>query len=161
MVRNILIQVVVFALIFNVLSYFKELPMLDKGTELAVEQIVLFDLKESQQPLFETGKTQIIYFFAPWCQICHASISNLQSIYLDKPEISIKAIALDYASVNEIRQFSSQHDLSFPILLGDSELKKRFKIQGYPSYYVLNERGEVKSKSLGYSTELGLNIRSL
>jgi len=160
-VRNILIQIVVFALIFNVLSYFKELPMLDKGTELAAKQIVLSDIKETQQTLFEPGRTQIIYFFAPWCQICHASISNLQSIYVDKPEISIKAVALDYTSVNEIRQFSSQHDLSFPILLGDSELKKMFKIQGYPSYYVLNERGEVKAKSLGYSTELGLNFRSL
>lgn len=159
--RSIFIQIIVFTLIFNILSFIKESPMLARGEKPSSEQIILPSLMNEEQPLFEPGKTQIIYFFAPWCQVCHASISNLQSIYEEKPEISIRAVALDYSTVNEIKHFAAQHELSFPILLGDSELKKMFKVQGYPSYYVLNEDGEVKSKSLGYSTEAGLNLRSL
>jgi thiol-disulfide isomerase/thioredoxin len=106
-------------------------------------------------------KTTVIYFFAPWCQVCHVSISNLQALYEKNEHIDVIAVALDYMNVEEIKDFSLKHQLTFPIALGTEQVKKSFKISGYPSYYVINEQNTVISRSQGYSSEFGLYLRTL
>lgn len=106
-------------------------------------------------------KRTVIYFFAPWCSICHASIDNLQAIYEKNETINVIAIALDFMEVSEIEDFVAKHQLTFPIVIGNEQVKQAYKIHGYPSYYVMSEENAVISKSIGYSTELGLYLRSL
>jgi peroxiredoxin len=106
-------------------------------------------------------KTTIVYFFAPWCQICHASIGNLQARYQQDQELNVIAVALDFTDPDEVLAFTKQHQLTFPIALGNEAIKQSFEITGYPSYYVINEENMIVSKSLGYSSELGLYLRSL
>jgi thiol-disulfide isomerase/thioredoxin len=106
-------------------------------------------------------KTTVIYFFAPWCQVCHVSISNLQALYEKNEHIDVIAVALDYMNADEIKDFSLQHQLTFPIALGTEQVKKSFKITGYPSYYVINEQNTVISRAQGYSSEFGLYLRTL
>ena len=108
----------------------------------------------------EHGNT-VIYFFAPWCQICHASIGNLQDLYEKNNKINVIAVALDYSSIDEVRAFSKQHHLTFPIALGTEAIKQAYSVSGYPSYYVIDEYNTVISKSMGYSSEVGLYLRSL
>jgi thiol-disulfide isomerase/thioredoxin len=107
------------------------------------------------------GKNTILYFFAPWCQVCHASISNLQAFYQKNEDIDVIAIALDFTSQEEVMKFTSKHQLTFPIALGNEVIKQKFEISGYPSYYVLSEENVIISKSMGYSSELGLYFRAL
>jgi thiol-disulfide isomerase/thioredoxin len=107
------------------------------------------------------GKTTILYFFAPWCQVCHASISNLQTLYQKNEQIEVIAIALDFTDSNEVMKFTRKHQLTFPIALGNEAIKQAFEISGYPSYYVLSKENVIVGKSMGYSSELGLFLRSL
>jgi peroxiredoxin len=107
------------------------------------------------------GKTTILYFFAPWCQVCHASIGNLQSLFQKNEQLDVIAVAMDFTSSEEVMRFTSQHQLTFPIALGNEAIKQTFEITGYPSYYVLNEENVIIGKSMGYSSELGLYLRSL
>ncbi len=111
--------------------------------------------------LTSEGKTTILYFFAPWCQICRLSIGNLQSLYEKNEHLEVVAIALDYTSIDEVMNFTKQHQLTFPIALGNEEIKHAFSISAYPSYYVINEENTVIGKSMGYSSKLGLYLRSL
>jgi peroxiredoxin len=106
-------------------------------------------------------KTTIVYFFAPWCQICHASIGNLQARYQQDQELNVIAVALDFTDPDEVLAFTKQHQLTFPIALGNEAIKQSFEITGYPSYYVINEENMIVSKSLGYSSAIGLYLRSL
>ena len=106
-------------------------------------------------------KKTVIYFFAPWCSICHASIDNLQATYQKNEEINVIAVALDFVDVSEIEDFVAKHQLTFPIAIGNEKVKQAYKVHGYPSYYVINEENTVISKSIGYSTEIGLYLRSL
>ncbi len=107
------------------------------------------------------GKTTVLYFFAPWCQICHVSIGNLQSLFQKNQQLNVIAIALDFTSKNEVKNFTNKHQLTFPVALGNEAIKQVFEISGYPSYYVLNEENVIIAKSMGYSSELGLYLRSL
>ena len=89
------------------------------------------------------------------------SISNLQAIYEKNDRINVIAVALDFVDQKEVFEFSSQHQLTFPIALGNEQIKAQFKIKGYPSYYVIDEENTVVAKSMGYSSEIGLFLRTL
>ncbi len=161
MLRSLFIQSVVFILIFNALSMLRETDMLSTSEEVTPAQHQLATLNKTSLNLHAEGEKTIIYFFAPWCQICHLSISNLQNIYQKNPELKVIAVALDYVNTEEVEKFTKRHQLTFPVALGNETVKADFKVQGYPSYYVLNEENTIISRSLGYSSEIGLYLRSL
>jgi thiol-disulfide isomerase/thioredoxin len=101
----------------------------------------------------------LIYFFAPWCKVCSLSIGNLE--YLNSDKINIVRVALDYSNVEAVQNFAAKHNISNQILLGHEGLKQQFKIQGYPTYYIIDDQQKVMAKSFGYSTALGLKLRQL
>jgi thiol-disulfide isomerase/thioredoxin len=159
----------IFLVAFQLLSFLRETSMLATDTPLA--DIVSPDKVDilAQVPtlmgdtvsLNAKEKTTILYFFAPWCQVCHASIGNLQALYEKNQQLEVIAVALDFTSNDEVMRFTSKHQLTFPIALGNEAIKDKFEISGYPSYYVLSEENVIIGKSMGYSSELGLYLRSL
>lgn len=106
-------------------------------------------------------KKTVIYFFAPWCSVCHFSIGNLQALYEKNPHLDVIAVALDFTDVADVIDFTKEHQLTFPIALGNEKIKQAFSISAYPSYYVISEDNSIIRKSMGYSSELGLYLRSL
>lgn len=169
MLRSFAIQILIFLMAFQVLSFLRETSML--STDTPMQDLVssthnanldnLPTLMGETVSLNAQGKTTILYFFAPWCQICHVSIGNLQTLYEKNEHLDVIAIAMDFTDSQEVMKFTSKHQLTFPIALDDGSLKKTFEISGYPSYYVLSENNVIVGKSMGYSSELGLYLRSL
>ena len=147
------------------MSFLRETSMLSTDVELNVSENLSFTdvptLMGETVSLNSQGKTTIIYFFAPWCQICHMSIGNLQSLYEKNDDIDVIAVVLDYVDTDEVMGFTKQHTLTFPIALGNEKIKHAFSISGFPSYYVINKDNAIVGKSMGYSSELGLYLRSL
>ncbi|QOL27320.1 TlpA family protein disulfide reductase [Thalassotalea sp. LPB0316] len=135
--------------------------MLSDNSQVSTELVNLPTLDDKTIAITAQQKKKVLYFFAPWCQICHASIGNLENIYLKRDDIDVVAIALDFDSIEEVQTFVADKALTFPVALGNSELKTTFQITGYPSYYVIDENNKVVAQSLGYSTELGLYLRTL
>ena len=169
MLRSFAIQAVIFCIAFLLLSTLRETSMLSTDTAIAeittANQSINIDavptLMGDTVSLNAQGKTTVLYFFAPWCQVCHASIGNLQAFYQKNEQLDVIAIAMDFTSTNEVQKFTSKHQLTFPIALGNEAIKLIFEISGYPSYYVLSEDNVIIAKSMGYSSELGLFLRSL
>jgi thiol-disulfide isomerase/thioredoxin len=139
--------------------------MLSTDTEISTENDLLFTqvptLMGENISLNSQGKKTVIYFFAPWCQVCHVSIGNLQSLYEKNDNLDVIAVVMDFNDIDEVMGFTKQHQLTFPIALGNEEIKHAFSISAYPSYYVINEENSIIGKSLGYSSEVGLYLRSL
>ncbi|MCW8866234.1 MAG: TlpA family protein disulfide reductase [Colwellia sp.] len=164
MLRSFAIQALIFFLAFQALSFFRETSMLSTDVVLASQDNAISNvptLMDKTVNISSTGKTTVIYFFAPWCQVCHVSIGNLQALYEKNDQLDVIAVALDYSSIDEVNNFTKRHQLTFPIALGNEAIKHRFSISGYPSYYVVDEENIIIGKSMGYSSELGLYLRSL
>ncbi|MEW6993807.1 TlpA family protein disulfide reductase [Colwelliaceae bacterium MEBiC 14330] len=169
MLRSLAIQAVIFCIAFFLLSMLRENSMLATDTQLSEVTLVNQSINIDTVPtllgkpisLYAQDKTTVLYFFAPWCQVCHVSIGNLQALYQKNEQIDVIAIAMDYTSINEVKRFTNKHKLTFPIALGNEAIKQVFEISGYPSYYVLSEENVIIAKSMGYSSELGLYLRSL
>jgi len=111
----------------------------------------------------KAGKPVLVYFFAPWCAFCAASADNLVRLrkLRDEAGLDIIAVALDWQSQDEVREYASGHDLNVPVLLGNSAVAKAWHVYAFPTYYVLDSEHRVVARDIGYSTQLGLWWRSL
>ena len=107
------------------------------------------------------GQKTLLYFFAPWCGICRLSMPNLKYLQADNEGLAVYAIALQYDSAEQVSEFIADLDLQVPVLLGNQQMATDYQIQAFPTYYVIDENGHISAKSLGYSTALGLWLRSL
>jgi peroxiredoxin len=110
-----------------------------------------------------SGKPVLVYFFAPWCAFCSASADNVVRLrnLRDEAGLDIIAVALDWQSRDEVREYASEHKLNVPVLLADAAAAKAWHVYAFPTYYVLDSEHRVVARDIGYSTQLGLWWRSL
>lgn len=105
------------------------------------------------------GRAGIVYFFAPWCRVCRASIDNLDDLVASGQVSWGTVIALDYADTGEVQNFVDRAGISLPVLLGNAQTAADWSVRAFPTYYVIDGLGRIHSRSLGYSTYLGMRVR--
>lgn len=106
------------------------------------------------------GSAGVVYFFAPWCGICRHSIGNLDSLVKDGSIAWASAVALDYENREEVEDFIQETKVSLPTLMGKTQTASDWGIRGFPTYFVIDKDGNISSRSVGYSTSLGLRARA-
>jgi thiol-disulfide isomerase/thioredoxin len=92
------------------------------------------------QSAIRAGEVGIVYFFAPWCRVCRASIGNLDDLVADGRIAWATTVALDYADADEVRAFVDRTGVALPVLLG-TPTAADWSIRGFPTYYVIDGRG--------------------
>ena len=111
----------------------------------------VYDLAAADRPA-------LVYFFAPWCRICAASADNLVRLrrWRAAEKLEIVAVALDWQSAEEVREYVERHELNVDVVLGGADVARDWRIQAFPSYYVLDRGHRIVRHDIGYSTQLGL-----
>ncbi len=105
------------------------------------------------------GETGVVYFFAPWCFYCRHSIDNLDKLVANGKLSWARAVALDYGNLDEVREFIRETNVSLPVLLGSPQTTQDWQIRAFPTYFVIDGNGKIASRSVGYSTSIGLQSR--
>ena len=108
------------------------------------------------------ARPALVYFFAPWCKICAASADNLARLrrWRDAEALEILAVALDWQTADEVRAYAQRHGLDVTVVLGDATVAREWRVQAYPSYYVLDSAHRIVRRDIGYSSQLGLWLRA-
>jgi thiol-disulfide isomerase/thioredoxin len=156
-----IISAAIYMALFISLIWWQHRDMLSTGEMIHVSELKLLDINGQvfSHALNNTKDDTLIYFFAPWCHICHASIDNIETIQTSNPaSLKIIVIALDWQSVEEVDAFLAEHQLTVPVLLGTREIQQRFKVTAFPSYYLIDKSGAVVARNKGYSTEWGMKL---
>ncbi len=104
------------------------------------------------------GKKTIVYFFAPWCAVCKASMDAL-NFFDGTSRVQAVAIGLDYDNVSELKPFQSGQRAT--VYAGSREMQSRFKIDRYPTVYILDGSGKISHVMVGYTSRFGIWIRTL
>ncbi|MCU4674449.1 TlpA family protein disulfide reductase [Catenovulum sp. 2E275] len=159
-------QLLIIGFVYFLIQFWQSKNMLAVESELPENQFLL-QLVSSEQTevvdLADQHSQTLLYFFAPWCQVCHLSIPNLvdlkQQLTHSGAKTKIVAIALDYSNKQSVKDFIDQHQVNFPVYYGDVGLRSLFKISVYPSYYLIDKNGLVTNRVTGYSSELGMRLR--
>jgi peroxiredoxin len=108
------------------------------------------------------GKPAVIYFFAPWCGVCAASSPQLRWFHRWRgDDVQVLLVGLDWSAPQELHDYAQRHGLAMPVLIGDRATGAAYRIQGYPTYYVIDAEGRVARRDTGFSTVVGLWLRTL
>lgn len=161
MIKNIVLQALVVVIVFNLVSFLRETQLL--GYQTAAPQFELVSLNgETVNNKDLMGKPTLVYFWAPWCSVCNVSLPNLQDFYVDYgAKVNVVSVALSFDDLEDVHMMVLKHKLDFPVLVGSQQIAEKFKITGFPTYYLFDEEQQVVGKSLGYTSEMGMKLRAL
>lgn len=159
---SILFEASIIVLVLLIFSWFQNRGTLAADNTMAPDFTLQSLTGETVQLSKLKGKKVLIYFFAPWCKICYMSGDNLNDLRKarSEDELEILVVGLSYEFNAEIQDFANELQLTMPVLYGNDQQMNDYKIKGFPTYFVIDEEGRVTHRSVGYSTELGMRLRT-
>ena len=160
--RSFLLNAGLIAAVFFGVLAFQSRNMLATDGQVAPELQGLTLAGQAYDLADARARPAMVYFFAPWCGICAASAGNLNRLrrWRNAEDIEIVAVALDWETADEVREYVDRHALEVTVVLGDAQVTRDWQIQAFPSYYVLDGQPRVIRRDIGYSTQVGVWIRA-
>ncbi len=108
------------------------------------------------------GKVILLDFWEVWCGPCLESMPKIQILYETFKDQGLEV----YGITNEIKQLESskllikKRGISFPILIGNEQLKKNYKINAIPLYIIIDKKGKIIFAGEGYSNKIENAIKT-
>jgi len=150
-------DVVLLMMVFILIHAWQTHDLPDDEYTPALEPAWLDDMQADS--VLVAGETGVVYFFAPWCSVCRYSIDNLDQLVASGRLSWARVVALEYGNLDEVREFIRETDVHLPVLLGGPQTTRDWQIQAFPTYFVIDGNGQIVSRSVGYSTRIGLQAR--
>ena len=99
------------------------------------------------------GKVLLVTFFATWCPPCIQEIPTLielQNSYAAKG-FSVIGMSVDEGGVPPVKRLIDRTGINYPVLMADNAVAKGFGgVTGIPVTFLVNRKGELVKKYLGY-----------
>ncbi|MFQ5896558.1 MAG: TlpA disulfide reductase family protein [Nitrospinota bacterium] len=99
------------------------------------------------------GKVVLLNFWATWCPPCRLEMPTMEKAYRKyKPKgFEVVAVSVDAGPKSAVRHFLQEFDLSFQVLLDPQmEALHTFRSFSLPTSLVIDRRGVIRSRELGY-----------
>jgi len=154
---SLAVDVVLLISVFVLISMWQTRNLPDDEHTPPLEPFWLDDMRA--ESIMVSGETGVVYFFAPWCFYCRKSIDNLDELVSSGQLAWARVVALEYESLDDVREFIRETGVSLPVLLGGPQTSNDWQIRGFPTYFVIDGDGSIVSRSVGYSTKIGLQAR--
>ena len=154
---SLAVDVVLIITAFMLVSMWQTRNLPDDDYTPPLELAWLDDMRADS--VMVSGQVGVVYFFAPWCFYCRKSIDNLDELVSSGKLAWARVVALEYESLDEVREFINETGVHLPVLLGGPKTTSDWQIRGFPTYFVIDGDGQIASRSVGYSTKIGLQAR--
>ena len=108
------------------------------------------------------GAPVVINFWATWCQVCRSEIPELKKLAADS-KVKVVGIALDQDGPDAVRAFVKEHEINYPVLMGDEQVFQRFNGAGIPYTLILDSSNRIVKIHRGVATaeELRNDLREI
>lgn len=102
------------------------------------------------------GKVVLLDFWATWCAPCRLAIPHLNDLYKAYRErgLEIIGLSLDKGSPDRVRRFAVNMGIEYPIIMADEDVVKNYGISPIPTTYLIDRRGYISNKWVGFSQNL-------
>lgn len=116
----------------------------------------------SGQPITLTnyrGRVLLIDFFATWCLPCRDIVSHLNELKANHGSQGLEILGLHVEeSGPELKQFISERKVSYPVAVASEDLQTEYGLRSVPTIFIIDKKGVVAEKYLGYSDAIKKSI---
>lgn len=132
---------------------FKKLNIEKSDKEIQAPDFTLKDLDGNQVSLRDfRGKVVFLNFWATWCPPCRLEMPTMERLHVELNDQGLVILAVNYREgPEEIQAFLKQHDLTLTALVDEkAEVFELYKAWSLPTTYLINKKGEILGKVIGY-----------
>jgi peroxiredoxin len=103
------------------------------------------------------GRPTLVHFWAQWCPVCRMENGTIASLARDHPVVTV---AMHSGGPAAVREFLRAEGLAFPTVADpEGEIAAAWNVTAVPATFVVDAAGHIRSRAVGYTTELGLRAR--
>ncbi|MBS1143686.1 MAG: putative suppressor for copper-sensitivity [Proteobacteria bacterium] len=103
------------------------------------------------------GQPLLIYFWADWCGVCKATAGSIDNVGQDWPMITV---AMQSGPSDKVAETLRQRSHAWPTVADpEGSLFRQYGFQGVPAYVIVGPDGDIRSTTVGYTSEIGLRLR--
>lgn len=91
------------------------------------------------------GKIVVIDFWATWCPPCVLEIPELNAFQDEHrgQDVEVLAIAIDVDEPEELRAWSAERGIAYPVAIGDMETARRYGAEQFPLHVLVSREGRI------------------
>ncbi len=106
------------------------------------------------------GQPIIIDFWATWCAPCVYQSPVLNAFWESHRDdgVMVFGVSVDAGGRESVEPFADEHEIRYPVLLGDEDLAQQFGALGFPTLYVVAPDGSIDSVHVGVVSEEELEV---
>ncbi len=156
---------------------------LSGGASALAQQVPMIDIDEDSGPVGKTapsvplktldgndfrleslrGKVVVLSFWASWCSPCRGEMPELDAVYASFKDKGVVVVGVNVdRDARKARAFLSTHPVTFPIVMDpDALLLGKYGVASMPTSYVIDRKGIVRKKTIGYRPEYIEDLRKL
>ncbi len=93
----------------------------------------------------------LIDFWATWCPPCVAAMPKLEALHRELGDRGFRLVSINGGDEppERVRSFAAEHGLTFPVYIDTGELRRRFRIDSFPTALLVCRHGIVRRVYIG------------
>lgn len=99
------------------------------------------------------GKVILLDFWATWCPPCRAAIPHLIKVYESFRDKNFILFGIGLDDKELLIKMSDELNINYPILIGNNEIARYYKIEAIPTLILLDKNGKIYYREVGFSEE--------
>lgn len=135
------------------------MPLLEKGIQAPALTIVDLKGKPTEISAYK-GKIVLLNFTISGCPHCIEAIDMLNALSLTYKENELVILSINpFDDTESILKYNDRFKQHYPTFQSAKSTKETYRINGYPTFYILNTKGEIVKGYEGFSKPIGELIK--